>query len=291
MLYFFAQEEKASIFALSIKNCMKRKRLYFISLCGMLIAGILLTFSGCKKKKEYPETPFTQITTKKTVRLTEGASPICTFDLTFTYANGQNKSINNAINQVLIKEIFAEDSLSPKAAVDSFIKNYSLLYKTQTAALYKNDIKNRETNKWYSFYYILKTQQTNGGDSIICYLSDFEKFEGGPQAYHVKRWLNFNKENGKRITLDTIFKPGYESVLSELLLKKLMEKYNFKNENALHTAGFLNNAEMYPSDNYQIKEHAIVFLYNASEIAPYTAGETELTISLDDMEDWLKNKD
>lgn len=270
---------------------MKRKKSYLLLLCGILLTGLMVTVTSCKKKKVYPETPFATIQVKKAVKLTEGTSPICTFNLSFAYANGQNKRINDAINETLIKEIFSEDSLSPKVAVDSFIGNYTYLYKTQTAALYKNDIKTGETKKWYSFYYTLKTETTNGGDGIICYLSDFEKYEGGPQAYHVKRWLNFSKETGKRITLNDILKPGYEPALSQLLLKKLIEKYNFKDENAMHAAGFLNNAEMYPSDNYQIKDHALVFLYNESEIAPRTAGETELTISLDDLEDWLVNKD
>lgn len=272
-------------------NDMKKNNRYLLILCGLLMAVFLMTLSSCKKKKTYPDTTFTTITAKRSIKLADGASPICTFSLSLAYANGQNKQINETINQALVKEILDEDNLSPKVAVDSFIANYSLLYKTQTAALYKNDIKNGETNKWYSFYYTLKTETEDGQDGIICYSSDFEKYEGGPQSYHVKRWLNFSKETGKTVTLNDILKQGYEPALSKLLLKALMEKYNFKNENELHAAGFLNNAEMYPSDNYKIKEHALVFLYNESEIAPRTAGETELTISLDDLEDWVKEQD
>lgn len=270
---------------------MKKNKLYIVSLCGVLLLSLLATLSGCRQKKVYPDTPFATIRAKKTVKLADNASPICTFDLSLAYANGQNKGFNAAINETLIREIFSEDSLSPKNAVDSFIGNYTTLYRTQTAALYRNDLKTGETNKWYSFYYTLKTETHEGAEGVICYLSDFEKYEGGPQAYHVKRWLNFSKETGKRLTLNDILKRGYEPLLSGLLLKKLMEKYNLKDENALHAAGFLNNAEMYPSDNYQIKDHALVFLYNESEIAPRTAGETELTISLDDLEDWLIKKD
>lgn len=255
---------------------------------GLVMFWSLSLITGCGKK-EYPETPFAALQVKRSVKLMDNASPSCSFDLSLSYANGANKRINEAINKTITKEILGNDSLAPKAAVDSFISEYTRMYRTQTAALYKNDMKNNETNKWYSFYYTLKTDIEDGNDSIICYRSDFEKYEGGPQAYHTKRWLNFNRGNGALVTLDTILKPGYEPVLSGLLLKKLMEKYNFKDENAMHSAGFLNNAEMYPSDNYMIKEHALVFLYNVSEIAPYTAGETELTVSLDDLEDWLKD--
>lgn len=268
---------------------MKRNNLYFISFCGVLLIVLLVTVTSCTRKKVYPEIPFKTIQVKKTVKLINGNSPICTFNMSLAYANGQNKSVNNAINETLMKEILAEDSLAPQAAVDSFISNYTRLYTTQTAGLYKNDIKNNETNKWYSFYYTLKTKVEDGAEGIICYLSDFEKYEGGPQAYHVKRWINFNKETGRRMTLSDVLKPGYEPALSQLLQKKLMEKYNFKDENALHAAGFLTNAEMYPSDNYKIMEHALVFLYNESEIAPRTAGETELTVSLDELKDRLVN--
>lgn len=254
---------------------------------GLTVAWSLSLFTSCNKK-EYPKTPFESIQVKKSVKLMDNASPVCSFDLSLLYANGSNKRINEAINKDITKEILGNDSLAPKEAVDSFISSYSRLYKTQTVALYKNDVKNNDTNKWYSFYYTLKTEVEDGNDSIICYKSDFEKFEGGPQAYHTIRWLNFNKESGNRVTLGAILKSGYEPVLSGLLLKKLLEKYKFKDENAMHSAGFLNNAEMYPSDNYLIKDNAIVFLYNSSEIAPYTAGETELTVSLDELEDWLK---
>lgn len=254
----------------------------------LLVAGMFFLLTSCNKK-EYPETPFSTVQVKKSVKLLDNASPLCTFDMKFAYANGTDKRINEAINKTLVKEIFDEDSLSPKAAVDSFIVTYSGLYRTQTATLYRNDVKNSDTDKWYSFYYTLNTKTEEGNDSVICYKSDFERFEGGPQAYHVKRWLNFNKETGRLMTLDSILKSGYEPALSALLLRKLMEKYNLKDENAVHSAGFLNNAEMYPSANYMMKDHAIVFLYNASEIAPQTMGETELTIGLDDLEDWLKH--
>lgn len=263
---------------------MTKKRLYSY---GSLLIGFMFLIISCQKK-EYPETPFATVQVKKTVKLLEGASPICAFDLSFSYANGSNRHLNETINRILTKEILSEDSLSPKAAMDSFVVVYSNLYRTQTAALYKNDVKNNDTQKWYSFYYTLNTNVEDVNDSTMCYKSDFEKYEGGPQAYHVKRWLNLNKETGSLMTLATILKSGYESALSNLLQKKLMEKYNFKDEKDMHTAGFLNNAEMYPSSNYMIEDHAIVFLYNASEIAPYTVGEIELTISLDDLEDWQK---
>lgn len=268
---------------------LKNKSYALLPILVTVFASILVSLTSCRSGKEYPVTSFGTISVNRTVPLTDSKGfPKCNFIFSFRYAAGQNKQINETINNTLIRELLDEGKSSPAVAVDSFIARYSLLYKTQTASLYKNDIKNAQTAGWYSFYYTLKTYTEDGADSVICYKSDFERFEGGPQAYHVKRWLNFHKETGKRIVLSDIFRPGYENALSQLLLKALMEKFNFKNEQAMHNAGFLNNAEMYPSDNYLIKPDALVFLYNTSEIAPRTAGDIELTIPGDELEDLLR---
>lgn len=266
---------------------MKQLKRGILILCGIIVMAT--AFTGCRKKKIFPAIPFSTYHVKKVARLLESVSPLCTFDLSLAYANGQDKAVNDAVNREIVKEILSEEMASPEAATDSFIRNYTALYKTQTASLYTHADRTKEDPKWYSYYYILKTTTQEGGDGIICYLSNFERYEGGMQAYHVKRWLNFSKETGRRLTLKDILKPGYEPALAELLQQKLMDTYHFKDENVMHAAGFLNNTEMYPSDNYRIEQHALVFLYNESEIAPRTCGETELTISLDDLKDWVKD--
>ncbi len=267
---------------------MSGKRILYLlaGWCGL--AMVLVAWAACGKSKSYPDITFSTVKVEKRILLTEGDAPSCVFSLALQYAASPRKEVNERINQVLVRELLDEDSLSPKAAVDTFVTRYAGMYTTQTASLYQHEQKTAETRKWYSFSYKLSTQVEEGGDGILCYLSDFTKYEGGPEEYHSKRWLNFSKETGKRIVLGDILKPGYEPALDKLLLAALMEKRACQTEQALHAAGYLNNAEMYPSDNYLIKDHALVFLYHAGEIAPSDKGEIELTISLDDLEDWLK---
>jgi hypothetical protein len=47
---------------------------------------------------------------------------------------------------------------------------------------------------------------------------------------------------------------------------------------------------MYPTSNFILDEETITFIYNPSEIAPHTMGETELVIPLSSLTQILRKE-
>lgn len=90
-------------------------------------------------------------------------------------------------------------------------------------------------------------------------------------------FVNYSIAKGKILSLEDIFKPGYEKELTDMLRAKLKNgKYDLITP--LNEIGI-------PSD-FEITENGINFVYGIYEIAPYSSGEITVefdTYELDDL--------
>jgi len=53
-------------------------------------------------------------------------------------------------------------------------------------------------------------------------------------------------------------------------------------------ASYLYSMQMFPSENFILGSDELTFIYNPYEIAPYSAGKTELTVSYSEVEELLR---
>ena len=58
----------------------------------------------------------------------------------------------------------------------------------------------------------------------------------------------------------------------------------------LRQKGYLVGVQMFPSENFILEDETITFIYNPSEIAPHTLGETELVVPLSNLEQILRKE-
>lgn len=100
--------------------------------------------------------------------------------------------------------------------------------------------------------------------------------------------MNFDVSTGKNIYLKDIFVPGFERRLNDILFNALEQKTEATGILELQNKGYLCTTDIFPSDNFIMKEHSITFIYNVYEIAPYSNGITELDIPYSDINDLLK---
>lgn len=101
--------------------------------------------------------------------------------------------------------------------------------------------------------------------------------------------LNFDSRTGLLLTLKDIFVSGYEQPLKDLLLKALLSKTGCKNIHALRARGYLSSMDIFPTENFILGSETITFIYNPSEIAPYSMGATQLVIPYSDLDKLIKN--
>ena len=58
----------------------------------------------------------------------------------------------------------------------------------------------------------------------------------------------------------------------------------------LEDKAYLQDTEMYPSENFRLGKDSIYFFYNVYEIAPYSTGATEIALSYDVLQGLLKEQ-
>ncbi|MBK8981776.1 MAG: DUF3298 domain-containing protein [Ignavibacteria bacterium] len=118
---------------------------------------------------------------------------------------------------------------------------------------------------------------------------DFYIFTGGAHPNSYMSYLVFGKRSGDVLSLNNIFKPGYDSLLNKLIDGAYRKQKGLTPEDNLQTKGDLFENKIIHNNNFMLTNDSISFYYNNYEIAAYVYGPTEITIPLSGMKEYLKD--
>ena len=205
---------------------------------------------------------FDNATADKEVKLSnDEGSPVCAVHLQIATASEENGHKGEVVNRIIQKRLLNMEELTMQQAVDSFANTYTSSYLRNLLPLYNQD--RAATTDYY---------------------------EGGAHSVNQRTTMNFDVQTGRLIGLNDIFVPGYENLLNAVLQKALCEKVGVADISDLRQKGYLVGMQMFPSENFILEDETISFIYNPSEIAPHTQGETELVIPLSNLEQILRKE-
>ena len=115
-------------------------------------------------------------------------------------------------------------------------------------------------------------------------------FMGGNHPISMEYFYVYNRADFKRITLNDLFKKGYDQKLltiAEEIFRK-QEKLKPADKLSEEAGYFFDNQRFILNDNFVLTEKGIKFLFNVYEIKPYVAGVTELEIPYEKLKEILK---
>ena len=240
-----------------------------------LMAALLLTACG---EGAGDRLPMLQATAHRLVPLTkETESPKCEVSLKVDYVAG-NDAVAKAINNAIGERLFYLTGLSMQEMTDSFANQYVRNYVKDFGPLYREDRTDSTRCAWYEYRYTLTTETRQELPKRLTYIINLDYYEGGAHGISQQLVMNFNTENGERLTLGDMLTEGYEQRLQPLLLKALMEKVKAGSEEQLREMGYLTAMDIFVPENFILQDDGITFIYNPYEIAPYAMGRTELTL-------------
>ena len=255
---------------------------------GIIVAAVVLT-AGCSKGENSGGMSFEKAQSEREVALAGGNdAPSCKVMLEVLYAKSGNAEADKAVNNAIEDRLFAMQNLTMQQAVDSFANSYTADYKQSLTPLYEVDKADPEKHAWYEYHYTITTKTQPGKDNVVVYVVETDCYEGGAHGIQQQLVMNFNTTTGEQLKLANIFVPGYERRLSDLLLEKLMDQLDVKTLYELKQKDYLYAVDMFPTENFMLGEDELTFIYNTYEIAPYSAGRTELKLKWDEVEDLLK---
>lgn len=280
---------------------MKKKNLIVSVMISCLTAGFLLP--GCNGQRQIDSE------TVKTVKVTEDvhlvddpASPACKITIDYGYlaeesaADTTARRINRAIAANTLGEEYA--ALAPAAAVDSFKNHYITVYRGQISEMYEEDVKKGvprdELPSWYNYEYSLNVTFDDGKEGILNVIAETDEYTGGAHPNAWSRWMNFEKNTGRLLTLNDVFMAGSEKPLCEMLQKALIAEMadrtgdkNIQSLEDLHEEGILLTTDIYVPENFLLKKDKVLFLYNKYDIAPYATGTIDLSLPYAEVEKYM----
>ncbi|MBW2960274.1 DUF3298 and DUF4163 domain-containing protein [Mesonia aestuariivivens] len=261
------------------------KKLIIIALSSTFL------FSACKNdsKQENKNDPEKAVTIKEqTLQINSSTIESNQFDickenicpevqLEYLVAKGKYSEKINQENEAYLIEIF-NSTPSPSSvdnleeAVQKFINDY-FKFKNEfpeTPAAYEAEISQEE---------LIKT------DSLLTYKTKFYLFTGGAHGYGATRFLNFNLNNGNKLTNAELFSdPEGFTAYAE---KRFREKYEITSEN-INANGFFFEEDTYKlPENIAITEDEVILIYNPYEAASYAQGQLELVFKKENVKKYL----
>ena len=262
-------------------------------LWAVLMAGM---FGSCNEVKTPDDgvehLAWDSIVKDTTVMLCDEAdSPSAEIHLNIKYADGKHAQ---AVNDSLLRSgILTPDYLSLEEkdkkmnvaeAVKLFVDSYMADYKENFGELYGRD---PEHSASYSLQYSCQTDVMDRGN-IISYVAQVYNYAGGAHGMNFTIVKNIDAKTGKIMKLGDVFVPGYEEKTKELILEKMLKKFEAKDLEGLREKGIFNGIEPYVPTNFILGDDEVEFIYCDTEIAPHAVGEIRIAVPRRQLDDLLK---
>lgn len=243
------------------------KRIAFITISAALLAG-LYACSG--------NFAITKIEAEQSIALSENG--IAFYNIKINYelpAKGYNE-LCETINEEVLGDEYENVRTSEMAA--RYINNQATIYRNtnlrmlRELGLSENEVASLNWEESITGNFMPQSH------NIISYKIEKYTYTGGAHGMPVEKYLNFRAGSYEEIDEDDIFKDNSEDVLTAALTAKAQA--HLTNSDGVSTL-YVNQVE--PCDNFFVSNEGITFVYNPYEIAPYSEGKIELTLSWDEL--------
>ena len=262
-----------------------------VNLLKITLFLLVMVFSSSCRNNDEPRLTFEILEAEQSTRLSnEERSPLCSVSLKIAAATKESGKVGEKINASVAYRLFNQESVGLKGCIEQFAENYVKTYKSNMLPLYNEDRADTTKRQWYEFHYIINSTTEQTSRRTLAYLATVDYSEGHTNSIHQTIPLNFYSDTGDEITRKDIFVDGYETQLTPILLKALMERVEVESIEGLKEKGYLQTVDIYPSENFIVGDNTITFIYNPSEIASLELGTIQLVLTYAQMEKFIKPK-
>ena len=264
-----------------------KKTIYFYALCFVVFA-----VSSChneKRKSEANNINFEKYAIDSTYHLFgDTAKPAIKIHLSMYYpVEYKNLSVLDSLQRLIITSVTTNSNQAlrnPEETMRNFIAQkiteYRLLEKDYESMLLMKD---DEPSASFFNEYLEEESNVFDKDGIFCFSTCVYSFTGGAHGLNTIKYTCVDLDNGSVITGKDLFIDDYESLLSPVILEKLVEMQKVKSPKELEKTGFFDISDIKPNNNFYLNEKGITFVYNPYEIAAYFIGILEVFIPYEDI--------
>jgi hypothetical protein len=126
-------------------------------------------------------------------------------------------------------------------------------------------------------------------DAVISFRLDEELYTGGAHGLSTSLLVSYGLEHGDRLSMADLFLEQRAARLNELGEQRLRQEREIAPGRSLSDAGFDFQGDRFRlSSNFAVADQAVLFHYNAYDIAPYALGPTTLVLKAAEIRDCLR---
>lgn len=245
---------------------------------SLILLIILLAAVACSNKGD--KYAFQYVTFKNDIPYSQGKEhPSCSFDLNVLMAHGSDTLFADAFNADISDFLFDKRTTDVRGAMISFIDSVFKVFKEDNDEQIRYASEEGYEPRDVDYEYVINTEIHYGNNKdIIGHFINMYQYTGGAHGGTFITCRNYRLKDGSVVTLDNYFKPGYEKVLIPVLERKLLEYAECGSRDELDEHGYFSNEPMFVSENFEIRQDTIDFIYNQYDIAPYATGITTLSV-------------
>lgn len=204
--------------------------------------------------------------------------------ITFRYLAGDS-TLEHLFSRIAFGDQYA--SLSPRAAVDTYIRDMSSEYTIQDQ--YSQEMSQEDLNELKSDLR-LSTKVDYIDSLVISVRKDLAEYYAG--AVHGNYGTGFYNIDHRTKTLlreSDYFVEDYAAQLTKILQRRLLIGYKVKTLEELEEKEGISAADITPNDNCSIGPKGLTYIYNPYEIAPYALGQITIFVPYEDLQPILRS--
>lgn len=170
------------------------------------------------------------------------------------------------------------DTLSVQEAATRYADDLAAEFKELSAAMWrgwqKAGIADPAATQWSDSIEGYFAGQNGPYRSYIVNLTDFT---GGAHSNSTTRAFVFDLNDGSPVTLDDLFVPDFNDILTDILNRHVAESLSEEDMEAMF------ESPISPTGNYILTSDSITFIYNPYEIGPYSIGTPSISVPIKEL--------
>ena len=200
--------------------------------------------------------------------------------LEYPMVKGDKEMAATLIRQSIFETAFGQtyDTLNVQEAATRYADDLAAEFKELSAAMWrgwqKAGIADPAAAQWSDSIEGYFAGQNGPFRSYIVNLTDFT---GGAHSNSTTRALVFDVTDGSPVTLDDLFVPDFNDVLTEILNRHVAESLSEEDIEDLF------EPTVSPTGNYILTSDSITFIYNPYEIGPYSIGTPSVSVPIKEL--------
>jgi hypothetical protein len=216
--------------------------------------------------------------------LTGNSAPQAKIDIAVLYPRNVSGPVGDSVKQTISAHLSGDNSLikSPVKFMENLKTEFFGLYKKSTDGI--EDFSNTASFVWDKRI-VMKVLYNKNNILSIKYEKSVNT--GGSHSISMTEFSIFDLKTGKQLLLTDFLKPGYLEKMTNLVNEGLREMNGIKEGEPLTQSGFFTDTINLSNDFY-INNDGIGFFYNVYEIAPFSAGTTDIFISFGKFKEFIK---